>query len=40
MIISPASSNGNPITQIPPGTGMIVMAGNDVEFFNNQIAQS
>lgn len=32
-----ASENGNPITMIPPGTGMIIMAGNDVEIFNNQI---
>jgi parallel beta-helix repeat protein len=32
-----ASENGNPITMIPPGTGMIIMAGNDVELFNNQI---
>ncbi len=32
-----ASENGNPITMIPPGTGVIVMAGENVEIFNNQI---
>ena len=32
-----ASENGNPITMIPPGSGVIVMAGNEVEVFNNKI---
>jgi parallel beta-helix repeat protein len=32
-----ASENGNPITMIPPGSGVIVMAGKNVEVFENQI---
>jgi parallel beta-helix repeat protein len=31
------SENGNPITMIPPGSGVIIMAGNNVEVFENQI---
>lgn len=31
------SENGNPISMIPPGSGVIIMAGNNVEVFNNQI---
>ncbi len=32
-----ASENGNPITMIPPGSGVIIMAGKNVEVFDNQI---
>ena len=32
-----ASENGNPITMIPPGSGVIIMAGHNVEVFENQI---
>ena len=32
-----ASENGNPITMIPPGSGVIIMAGHNVEIFENQI---
>lgn len=31
------TDNGNAVTQIPPGTGMVILAGNDVEVFNNEI---
>lgn len=29
--------NGNAVTMIPPGSGIIVLAGNEVEIFNNKI---
>jgi parallel beta-helix repeat protein len=32
-----ASENGNPITMIPPGSGVIIMAGKNVEVYENQI---
>lgn len=32
-----ASENGNPISMIPPGSGVIIMAGKNVEVFENQI---
>lgn len=32
-----ASENGNPITMIPPGSGIIIMAGKNVEVYENQI---
>jgi parallel beta-helix repeat protein len=32
-----ASENGNPISMIPPGSGVIIMAGHNVEVFENQI---
>ncbi len=32
-----ASENGNPISMIPPGSGVIIMAGENVEVFSNQI---
>lgn len=30
-------SNGNAITMIPPGSGVVVLAGNEVEIFNNKL---
>lgn len=35
--IASNTQNGSAITMIPPGSGIIVLAGNDVEIFNNQI---
>ncbi|MDP5120239.1 MAG: right-handed parallel beta-helix repeat-containing protein [Spirosomaceae bacterium] len=32
-----ASENGNPISMIPPGSGVVIFAGDSVEVFNNQI---
>jgi parallel beta-helix repeat protein len=31
------SENGNPITMIPPGSGVIILAGKNVEVFENKI---
>ena len=31
------SENGNPITMIPPGSGVIILAGKNVEVYNNKI---
>ncbi|MGB1217631.1 MAG: hypothetical protein ACPG5P_07130, partial [Saprospiraceae bacterium] len=33
-------NNGNAITQVPPGTGIIVLAGKQVEIFNNKILRN
>ncbi len=33
-------NNGNAVTQIPPGSGVVVMAGKDVEIFNNKILKN
>lgn len=33
----PSGQNGNAITMVPPGSGVIILAGNEVEVFNNQI---
>jgi hypothetical protein len=32
-----ASENGNPISMIPSGGGIIIFAGDSVEVFNNKI---
>lgn len=32
-----ASENGNPISMIPPGSGVVIFAGDSVEVFNNKI---
>ncbi len=32
-----ASENGNPISMIPPGSGIVIFAGDSVEVFNNKI---
>lgn len=32
-----ASENGNPISMIPPGSGVVIFAGDSVEVYNNQI---
>ena len=32
-----ASENGNPISMIPPGSGVVIFAGDSVEVFNNTI---
>ncbi|MCU0339787.1 MAG: right-handed parallel beta-helix repeat-containing protein [Spirosomaceae bacterium] len=29
--------NGNAVTMIPPGSGIVILAGNDVEIFNNKL---
>lgn len=31
------SSNGNAVTMVPPGSGVIILAGNEVEVYNNKI---
>lgn len=30
-------NNGNAITMIPPGSGIVILAGNEIEIFNNKI---
>ena len=35
--LSDPGENGNPISMIPPGSGVIILAGDQVEVFNNQI---
>lgn len=32
-----ASENGNPISMIPPGSGVVIFAGDSVEVYNNEI---
>lgn len=35
--IGNANQNGNPISMIPPGSGVVIFAGDSVEVFNNKI---
>ncbi|WP_338867971.1 parallel beta-helix domain-containing protein [Spirosoma sp. SC4-14] len=35
--VASAGQNGNAITMVPPGSGIIILAGNEVEIFNNKL---
>lgn len=34
------SPNGNTVTMIPPGTGVVILAGKDIEVYNNKILRN
>lgn len=35
-----STNSGNAVTQIPPGSGVVILAGKDIEVFNNKILRN